>query len=301
MTNEALHKSQACGVETRCTWSFTWKLFTTYYWQWQLIRLSNHRHGHYSQYYIAHGHFKHAWYNYADSLIEKQYLAIVASNDTEKYWLWVLTHRTSVKIKGMLSANDMSNIVMVKVTIPAQKKLLKIFKTQFISVTFRMEIWLLLNTNFVWSQYKAKMLLTCNRKSCYVCRLCAISWSRSEILAHSDTCRNTDANRKLKNSGDFCCFTWEQQHTSVSDNKNCVDENLIVTNITINVMVSIFISNDCAPSSVVPKTPKNIRLFLGNSVKKNSSISNRPGYTGQWHTCQKGSNFKWPPFNRDME
>ena len=76
-------------------------------------------------------------------------------------------------------------------------------------------------------------------------------------------------------------FVASHENSNISDNKNCVDENLIVTNITINVMVSIFISNDCAPNSVVPKTPKNIRLSLGNSVKKNSSISNRPGYTGQ--------------------
>ena len=167
---------------------------------------------------------------------------------------------------------------MVKVTIPAQKnswKFKKNFKTYSVFlITFRMETWLRQNTNFPWSQNKAEMLLTCNRKGCSVCSLCAISWSRSEILAHSDTCRNTDANRKLK-----YCVDFKSLLHLITDNRNTqvwviIGSILIkiVTNITIKVMVSIFMSNDCAPNSVVPKTPKTLNSF-GYHFRFNSFIN----------------------------
>ena len=45
------------------------------------IRLSNHLHEHYSQYYFVHGNLNNILYNKTPSLMGTQYLTIVTSNE----------------------------------------------------------------------------------------------------------------------------------------------------------------------------------------------------------------------------
>ena len=61
-----------------------WKMnYLCCYWQWSLFRLSNYRHGYYSQCYFVHRHVRNVWYNKANFLIRKQYLATIANNITK--------------------------------------------------------------------------------------------------------------------------------------------------------------------------------------------------------------------------